>query len=483
MDLTGGTVVNETDITGLTCDSRQVEPGFIFAALPGARLDGRDYIPEALGRGAVAVLAPAGTTIEPEGKKPDETPVPVFTDANPRRQFALMAAAFFENQPDTIAAVTGTNGKTSVVSFLRQIWQELGHPAASTGTLGIAAEGFERRANLTTPDPADLHRNLRDLKRAGFEHLALEASSHGLHQYRLDGVRASFGAFTNLSRDHLDYHGAMDDYLAAKLRLFTDIIADGGTAVINADDDHAEAVEAACRERGLGIMRYGQSGEDVRLVAIESLAEGHRLELEVAGKSAQVTLPLVGGFQASNALCALALAIASGDDAEAAASALEKLDGVPGRVQLAGRHPAGAPVYVDYAHTPDALASVLKALRPHTRGRLHLVFGCGGDRDPGKRPEMGSIAGKLADVVIVTDDNPRTEDADGIRAQILTAVPAADNIGDRAQAIAEAVKGLGPEDLLVVAGKGHEQGQIIGGETRPFDDAEAVGAALKEAGK
>jgi UDP-N-acetylmuramoyl-L-alanyl-D-glutamate--2,6-diaminopimelate ligase len=230
-------------------------------------------------------------------------------------------------------------------------------------------------------------------------------------------------------------------------------------------------------------MRYGQSGEDVRLVAIESLAEGHRLELEVAGKSAQVTLPLVGGFQASNALCALALAIASGDDAEAAASALEKLDGVPGRVQLAGRHPAGAPVYVDYAHTPDALASVLKALRPHTRGRLHLVFGCGGDRDPGKRPEMGSIAGKLADVVIVTDDNPRTEDADGIRAQILTAVPAADNIGDRAQAIAEAVKGLGPEDLLVVAGKGHEQGQIIGGETRPFDDAEAVGAALKEAGK
>ena len=480
MDLTGQTVVNETDITGLTCDSRQVEPGFLFAALPGARLDGRDYIPDALGRGAVAVLAPPGTTIEPETGPSGEAPVPVFTDANPRRQFALMAAAFFEDQPDTIAAVTGTNGKTSVVSFLRQIWQGLGHQATSAGTLGIAAPGFDNRTSLTTPDPADLHRNLRDLKRAGFDRLALEASSHGLHQYRLDGVRASLGAFTNLSRDHLDYHGVMDDYLAAKMRLFTEIIFDGGTAVINADDAYGEAVEAACRDRGLGIMRYGQSGEEVRLVAIESLADGHRLELEVAGKPARVALPLLGGFQASNALCALALALASGDDAEAATAELKKLQGVPGRVQLAGRHPAGAPVYVDYAHTPAALACVLKALRPHAQGRLHLVFGCGGDRDSEKRLEMGAIAGKLADVLIVTDDNPRTEDAADIRAQILAAVPAAADIGDRAQAIAEAVNGLGPGDLLVVAGKGHEQGQIIGEETRPFDDAEAVGVALKE---
>ena len=260
------------------------------------------------------------------------------------------------------------------------------------------------------------------------------------------------------------------------------IIFNGGTAVINADDAYGEAVEAACRDRGLGIMRYGQSGEEVRLVAIESLADGHRLELEVAGKPARVALPLLGGFQASNALCALALALASGDDAEAATAELEKLQGVPGRVQLAGRHPAGAPVYDDYAHTPAALACVLKALRPHAQGRLHLVFGCGGDRDSGKRPEMGAIAGKLADVVIVTDDNPRTEDAADIRAQILAAVPAVD-IGDRAQAIAEAVNGLGPGDLLGVAGKGHEQGQIIGEETRPFDDAEAVGVALKEIGQ
>ncbi len=479
MDVTDQTVFNETDITGLTCDSRRVEPGFIFAALPGAQLDGCAFIPDALGHGAAAVLAPPGTTMD-DGI--ETGPVPLLTDPNPRRQYALMAANFFVDQPETIAAVTGTNGKTSVVTFLSQIWNGLGHKAASAGTLGITAEGFDSRAGLTTPDPAQLHRNLSDLANAGFDHLALEASSHGLAQSRLDGVRVRLGAFTNLTRDHLDYPGGMEQYLAAKLKLFTDIIAPGGTAVINADGDFAEPVEEACRDRGLRVMSHGRKGGDVRLEKAETLTEGHRLEIDIQGKAFQATLPLVGGFQVSNALSALTLAIASGDDADAAVSQLERLTGAPGRVQLAGRHANGSSVYVDYAHTPDALLSVLLALRPHAEARLHLVFGCGGDRDPGKRPEMGKIALEHADRVIVTDDNPRTEDAAKIRRQILAAAKDAVEIADRAGAIAEGVKGLEPGDLLVVAGKGHEQGQIVGDETRPFDDMDAVLDALREWG-
>ena len=473
MEVTDQAVVNEMDITGLTCDSRRVEPGFLFAALPGTRLDGRDFIADALASGAAAVLAPLGTALEGavEG-------VPLLTDVNPRRQYALMAANFFETQPDTIAAVTGTNGKTSVVTFLNQIWSGLGHKAASAGTLGIMAEGFENRGDLTTPDSVDLHRNLRDLARFGITRLALEASSHGIHQHRLDGVRVTIAGFTNLSRDHLDYHGTMEDYLNAKLRLFTEILSADGTAVINADDPMAGVVGAACRDRGLRVMGYGLSGDDVRLEKADTLADGCRLNLTVAGKAYQVTLPLLGDFQASNALAALALALASGADADAAVGQLEHLTGVPGRVQLAGRHPNGAPVYVDYAHTPDALETMLRALRPHAGGRLCLVFGCGGDRDSGKRAEMGEIASRLADAVIVTDDNPRTEDAAAIRRQIIAACPQARETGDRAQAIAEGIEGLKPGDLLVVAGKGHERGQIIGNETRPFDDTDAVRDAL-----
>ncbi|NQU59820.1 MAG: UDP-N-acetylmuramoyl-L-alanyl-D-glutamate--2,6-diaminopimelate ligase [Rhodospirillales bacterium] len=473
IDVTDQTVVNETDITGLTCDSRRVESGFLFAAIPGTQTDGQNFVPDALARGARAVLAPVGTTIK-AGQ------VPLLTTANPRRQYALMAANFFSVQPKTIAAVTGTNGKTSVVSFLRQIWSGVGFKAASAGTLGITADGFEDRPSLTTPDSADLHRNLSDLAEAGISHLALEASSHGLDQHRLDGVRVALGAFTNLTRDHLDYHGDMDTYLGAKLRLFTDIMAIGGTVVINADSSHAEIVEDACRVAKLNIMSFGKAGKDVCLNNSEILADGHRIELTAGGTTAQIKLPLVGGFQVSNVLAALALAIASGVEAEAAIGLLSNLEGVPGRVQLAGRHVNGAGVYVDYAHTPDALLSVLQALRPHTQGRLHLVFGCGGDRDPGKRPEMGAIAGQHADTVIVTDDNPRTEDAAKIRGQILAAVPNALEIADRAEAISEAVKELAPDDLLVVAGKGHEQGQIIGEEIRPFDDIEAVNVALRE---
>ncbi|MCH7865477.1 MAG: UDP-N-acetylmuramoyl-L-alanyl-D-glutamate--2,6-diaminopimelate ligase [Proteobacteria bacterium] len=469
MEVTDQAVVNEMDITGLTCDSRRVEPGFLFAALPGTRLDGRDFIADALASGAAAVLAPLGTALEGavEG-------VPLLTDVNPRRQYALMAANFFETQPDTIAAVTGTNGKTSVVTFLNQIWSGLGHKAASAGTLGIVAEGFENRGNLTTPDSVDLHRNLRDLARFGVTRLALEASSHGLHQHRLDGVRVTIAGFTNLSRDHLDYHGTMEDYLNAKLRLFTEILSADGTAVINTDASAAGVIEAACRDRGLRIMGYGLSADDVRLEKAETLSDGCRLDLTVAGKAYRVTLPLLGDFQASNALSALTLALASGADPDAAVGQLEHLTGVPGRVQLAGRHPNGAPVYVDYAHTPAALESMLAALRPHTDKRLCLVFGCGGDRDPGKRAEMGEIASRLADVVIVTDDNPRTEAAAAIRRQIMAGCPEARETGDRARAITEGVEGLKPGDLLVVAGKGHERGQVIGNEILPFDDTGAV---------
>ncbi|MBC8338137.1 MAG: UDP-N-acetylmuramoyl-L-alanyl-D-glutamate--2,6-diaminopimelate ligase [Rhodospirillales bacterium] len=481
MEVTDQTVGNETEIIGLTCDSRQVEPGFIFAALPGTLLDGRDYIAEALEKGASCVLALPGTVLPDDALDPwTGAPVPLVVHAEPRRQYALMAAAFYETQPEIIAAVTGTNGKTSVVTFLRQIWTGLGFKAASTGTLGVVARGFENRKTLTTPDCADLHRNLRDLARFGVTRMALEASSHGLEQHRLDGVRVSIAAFTNLSRDHLDYHGSMGEYLAAKLRLFTNIITPGGTAVINSDADFAGDVEAACRDKGLRVMTYGGPEADVSLEASEVLANGYRLEISAGGARHRVILPLMGDFQISNALAAAALAIASGEDAGDAIAQLEHLEGAPGRLQLVGETPKGAPVFVDYAHTPDALSSVLGALRSHTSKRLHVVFGCGGDRDAGKRPDMGAIAAELADVVIVTDDNPRTEDAQSIRAQILSAIPGAMEIADREEAIREAIHGLETGDLLVIAGKGHEKGQIIGTQTRPFDDMQIARDILRK---
>ncbi len=462
----------ETEIVGLTCDSRRVEPGFLFAALPGEHADGRDFIPEAMKRGAAAVLAPPGTRIDDPGGQ-----VPLLTDDNPRRRFAHLAARFFAGQPSMVAAVTGTNGKTSVVSFARQIWSRLGLDAASMGTLGVAAPGLEAPADLTTPDPVDLHRNLRDLAERGVERLALEASSHGLDQYRLDGVAVNVAAFTNLSRDHLDYHGSMNAYLEAKLRLFVDIMGPGGSAVLNADSEYFPAFSQTARVRRQRIVSYGLNGEDIRLDKAEPLTGGQRLEVTVLGRSHSLVLPLIGSFQAENALCALGLAIACGDDAEPAAAALEELAGAPGRVQLTARHANGAAVYVDYAHTPDALAGVLEALRPHARGRLVVVFGCGGDRDKGKRPEMGKIAAELADAVIVTDDNPRGENPALIRRQVIAACPSARDIGDRAEAIFTAVAGLRQGDLLVVAGKGHETGQVVGGEVLPFDDAEVAAAA------
>jgi UDP-N-acetylmuramoyl-L-alanyl-D-glutamate--2,6-diaminopimelate ligase len=470
-----------TNIIGMTSDSRQVEAGFLFAALQGSRRDGRAFIREAVHRGAAAVLAPPGTEL-PKAADPVR-PFVLITDNNPRRCLALMAARFFVRQPATIAAVTGTNGKTSVVNFLRQIWSMLGLPAASIGTLGIKAPNFESAGSLTTPDPVDLHRALARLADDDVQYLALEASSHGLEQNRLDGVRIKAAAFTNLSRDHLDYHGSMDAYLAAKRRLFGELLADGGTAVLNADVAEFVPLAEAISGRDVRIMTFGRHGGDIRLDAVEALAHGQRLTISIGSRVHRITVPLVGEFQATNALCALALAIATGADSTAAIMALASLEGVRGRVQRAGQRLNGATVYVDYAHTPDALRMVLTALRPHVHHRLKLVFGCGGDRDPGKRRDMGAIAAALADDVIVTDDNPRTEDPAAIRRGILEGCPAAREVGDRGEAIMRAVEALVPGDVLVVAGKGHETGQIIGDAIIAFDDVEVVRAAIAEADK
>ncbi len=467
----------DPEIAGLTADSRTVAPGYLFAALPGGRADGRDFIADALARGAAAVLAPPGTTL-------DGNAVPLITEDDPRRGFALLAARFFGAQPAIAAAVTGTNGKTSVVWFTRQIWSALGHRAASLGTLGLDADDFpddgdsDGGAALTTADPVTLHRRLAALASAGIDHLALEASSHGLEQARLDGVRLSAGAFTNLSRDHLDYHGTMDAYRAAKLRLFERLLPDGATAVLNADADDFKAFRDAARAGGRRIISFGRGGADIRLLELTAQAGGQLLEIDLFGKRRTVLLGLPGEFQAANALCALGLVIACGDDADKALDALAGLQGVPGRLQLVARRANGAPVYVDYAHTPDALSHVLSALRPHTERRLVVVFGCGGDRDRGKRPEMGAIAARLADTIIVTDDNPRFENAAAIRRGILDACPDAVETFDRAEAIHHAAAALDGGDVLVIAGKGHEQGQIVGENVLPFDDAEVAGKAV-----
>lgn len=470
----------QMDIAGLTADSRRVKPGFLFAALPGNRADGRDFIGGAVERGALAILAPPG--FREEGAVADlaRRRIAVIVDENPRRRFALMAARFFSGQPATVAAVTGTNGKTSVVWFLRQIWAALGHRAASLGTLGLHGPDVRTAGGLTTPDPVRLHRTLARLKLTGVDHLALEASSHGLAQHRLDGVRIAAGAFTNLSRDHLDYHGSVDAYLAAKTRLFSDLVADGGTAVLNADAPNAMAIAAVAEARGLRVLTFGTSGRDIRLDAIESIDNGQRLTVTIAGETTCVALPLVGDFQAWNALGAVGLAVATGAAAPAALAAVAGLRGVPGRLERVARLRCGAGVFVDYAHTPDALASVLRALRPRTPGELVVVFGCGGERDAGKRPDMGRVAAELADRAVVTDDNPRGEAPAAIRRQILAACPGALEIGDRAEAIAHALSSLAAGDTAVIAGKGHETGQVIGGRVLPFDDAEVARAVADE---
>ena len=462
----GSARAEDIEVSGLTADSRAVERGFLFAALPGAKADGRNFIDQAITRGASAILAPSGTALRscPRG-------VALVTDDNPRRALALIAASFFGRQPKTIAAVTGTSGKTSTVEFTRQLWAILGLRAASLGTLGIVTPERATYGALTTPDPIELHRTLADLAGEGIDHLAMEASSHGLDQFRLDGVRVAAAAFTNLSRDHLDYHGTFEAYLDAKFRLFETLLLPGGGAVINADAPEFEVVAARCRARGARVMSYGRARADLRLVAQELAGDGQRLTVELFGTRREVLFPVAGGFQAMNALAALGLVIATGAEPAAAFAALAQLEGVHGRLELVAHHPNGAPVFVDYAHKPGALEIVLQTLRPHTSGALVVVFGCGGDRDRGKRPMMGEIAARLADRVIVTDDNPRSEDPAAIRAEILAAAPGAVEIGDRAAAIAAAIGGLGRDDVLVIAGKGHETGQTVAGVTHPFDDS------------
>ena len=460
----------DPEIAGVTADSRKVGPGWLFAALPGSRADGRSFIPAALAAGAAAVLAPGDV----EG-----LPVPVAHASDLRRAYALAARSFYGAQPRTCVAVTGTNGKTSVAVFCRQIFQHLGRTSASMGTLGVqTGDDHLTPPGLTTPDAADVAGLLADLAGRGVSHLALEASSHGIDQRRLDGVELTAAGFTNLTQDHLDYHGTMGVYRAAKLRLFDTLLARGRTAVLNADSDAFPAFAAAAVMAGQTVMSVGEAGQSLRQLERIALPEGQRLKLRLSGSDHDVMLPLAGAFQASNALVAAGLCIAAGEPAQAVLEALEHIKGAPGRLQRVGTGRKGGEAYVDYAHTPDGLQTVLEALRPHTQRRLIVVFGAGGDRDRGKRPLMGAAATRLADVAIVTDDNPRGEQPAAIRAAILASAPGAKEIGDRREAIRAAAAMLGEGDVLVVAGKGHEQGQIVAGVTHPFDDATETAAAL-----
>jgi len=460
-------------IGGVTSDSRAVKSGDLFVAIAGGKTDGRRFVESAIAAGAVAIVA----------ERPPETPIPgpiAFVHVgNARRALALVAAKLYPRQPRTIAAITGTSGKTSVAAFTRQIWSALGHRAASIGTIGIVSPSGETYGSLTTPDPVALHRSIDTLAGDGVTHLAIEASSHGLDQYRLDGLHIAAAGFTNITRDHLDYHPSFEAYFAAKLRLFEALVTPSGAAIVDADHEHAEAVMAAAKARGLSIVSVGRKGTGIRLVdsAIDGFAQTLRLEHE--RKNFQVRLPLVGEFQIENALIAAGLALATGGDAGAVFAALEHLEGAKGRLERVGTS-RGAPIFVDYAHKPDALAKALEALRPYVTGRLVVVFGAGGDRDRGKRPLMGAIATAKADRVIVTDDNPRSEDATAIRAAIIAAAPGAAEIGDRREAIRRAIADLRPGDVLLIAGKGHETGQIIGDRVVPFSDHEAVATALEE---
>ncbi len=463
----------DLDIGGLTADSRAVRPGYLFAALSGAKTDGARFIADAVAQGAAAILVGEGVDV-------GTATLPVLRAAEPRRALALMAARFHARQPATIVAVTGTSGKTSVAEFTRQIFAALGHRAASLGTIGVVKPDGGVYGSLTTPDPVTLHRTLAELADEGVTHLALEASSHGLDQYRLDGVRLAAGAFTNLGRDHLDYHPSMEAYLAAKLRLFSELLEPGQPAVINADDAAAEPVIAAARARGLNLITVGAKGDTLRLVSVQAAGFTQQLEIAHAGRTTSATLPLPGAYQASNALVAAGLVIAMGETPEHVLSALATLKGVKGRLEIVGEVRGGL-VVVDYAHKPEALAAALDALRPFATGRLICVFGCGGDRDKGKRPIMGRIAAEKADFTIITDDNPRSERPEAIRAEILAGAKGAREIGDREEAIGVAVGMLGKGDVVLIAGKGHETGQIVGNTVIPFSDHDAVATALSKA--
>jgi len=462
-------------VKGISANSKEVGEGFVFFAIPGNKANGLVYAQDALSRGAFVIVA-------------EEAPDVPFANAafikvdNVRESLSRTAAAFYREQPQSIVAITGTSGKTSVAAFTRQIWGKLGEAAASLGTLGIVAPSGAQYGSLTTPDPVHLHHSLAELAQSGVTHLAMEASSHGIIQHRLDGVRLTAGAFTNLSRDHLDYHKTLEDYLDAKLRLFRELLVPGQAAVVDADSDVAEKVVAACEARGLKLFTIGEKGRDLRLVSVTHETLVSHLEVEHAGKTYKIKLPLAGDFQVSNALVAAGLCIATGSPADKVLAALEHLQGAPGRLELVG-HRHGAPVFVDYAHKPDALDKALRTLRPLTKHHLVVVFGCGGDRDTGKRPIMGEVAASLADRVIVTDDNPRSEDAALIRKAITAgATKPVTEIGDRALAISQSIAELESGDVLLIAGKGHETGQIVGDRVLPFSDVDCARAVLESLG-
>jgi len=461
-------------ISGVTVDSRLVKKGFLFGALPGSKEDGAKYIADAIDHGATVLLVHEKAIIPAISDD-----IIVLKTSNTRKDFAKIASKFYKLQPENIVAVTGTSGKTSTVSFTQQLWHLSGITScASLGTLGVSGPGIRRYGRLTTPDSEGLHAELADLASVGVTHLAMEASSHGLHQYRLDGVHVDVAAYTNLSRDHLDYHKDMDEYFEAKARLFSEILKNDGTAVINIDDEYAQRLIKICEKRGVKIITVGHHDADITVKSRMPIPDGQAINISVYGVDYSLTLPLVGDFQVMNALCALGLVLAKDNTPEKYVPLLEKLRGVPGRLQLVGDHTKGA-VYVDYAHKPAALETVLKTLRPHTENRLICVFGCGGNRDAGKRAIMGKIAHDLADIVVVTDDNPRYEQAEDIRKEILSSAPDAIEIGDRAKAIEWGVQNLQQGDVLLVAGKGHETGQIIADKVLPFDDVEEVEKAIK----
>ena len=458
-------------ITGFAIDHRQVAPGNVFGAFRGVRFDGEQVIDEAVRAGAIAVVA------RPEARVEGVLHV---ADPEPRQAFARLAAPFYAPYPRVTVAVTGTNGKTSTVELARQLWAAAGQPAASIGTLGIRADDQPPRGfGLTTPDIVTFLSEAGRLARQGVTHLAFEASSHGLAQHRAEGLPVQAAAFTNLSRDHLDYHDGMEGYFAAKLRLFTEVLDADGAAIVWLDRRAAGAPYAlrvieAAGARGLRVVSVGPDGADLRLLARRPTARGQHLTLEAAGRTHSIELPLIGGYQAANALAAAALLAVTGSDLGETLRHFPRLSGVRGRLERAVVTPAGAPVYIDYAHTPDGLAAAIDALRPHTEKRLILLFGCGGDRDRGKRPEMGRIAAAAADLLFVTDDNPRSEDAAAIRAEILAAAPGAIEVPGRREAIAEALAAARAGDVVLLAGKGHEQGQIVGDRVLPFDDAEVA---------
>ncbi|MFC3713037.1 UDP-N-acetylmuramoyl-L-alanyl-D-glutamate--2,6-diaminopimelate ligase [Sphingoaurantiacus capsulatus] len=448
-------------VTGFAIDHRKVAPGTIFGAFQGTQVNGEDFIAAAVAAGAIAIVTRPGVTVDGAVH---------IVDAAPRRRFAQLAARYFAPFPGITVAATGTNGKTSTVELTRQLWRMAGFHAASIGTLGVTTADDRVTTGLTTPDVVTFLSNMAGLQREGVTHAAFEASSHGLAQYRTEGLPVAAAAFTNLSRDHLDYHGTMESYLDAKLRLFTEVVDAGGTAVVWVDDSASRAVLDVARSRGLRTISAGTQGDDLKLVSRTPTQLGQALEIEAGGKTHKVNLPLIGAYQAANALCAAGLVIATGGDLATTLQNLGRVQPVRGRLERAGLTKAGAPIYVDYAHTPNGLRAAIEALRPHTGETLHVVFGAGGDRDTGKRPEMGAITVELGDKVYVTDDNPRTEDPASIRAAIMAAAPGAVEIGGRREAIRAAIQAAGPKDVVLIAGKGHEQGQIVGDRVLPFDD-------------